>query len=42
MERESRRVVIMSSVIIIQKNEEFVEFPLCGMVPEDELFIVNV
>lgn len=42
MERESRRVVVMSSAIKIREKEEFVEFSLCGMVAEDELFIINV
>lgn len=42
MERESRRVVIMSNAIVLQGKEDFIEFCLCRMVPEDELFVVNV
>lgn len=42
MERESRRVAVMSNAIAMQGKEDFVEFCLCRMVPEDELFVINV
>ena len=42
MERESRRVAIMSSVIAVREKEQFVEFNLCGMVSENELFRINL